>query len=171
MKPLESDEKTALVMLYTNHSLVRGEIVVKISQRVNIWLRTQGVPNYIHVHKPQVISFGGALPRTSSFSEMFVPTVLVTGFHIVPPFDEPLDYETSETHRMMQPVDVAVGTFLIKGKLRISSQMDIATSLDVTRSAWMSLYEADITNPNLPQFNMHVPLMLVNPTQVTFGLA
>ena len=48
MKPLAPDEKTALVMLYTNNMLVRGEIVIKESLRVSIWLRTQGVPNYIH---------------------------------------------------------------------------------------------------------------------------
>ena len=170
MKSLEPDEKIALVMLYTNTSLVRGEIVVKISQRVNIWLRSQGTPNFIHVLRPQVISFGGASPRTSTFSEMFLPGAQVAGFHTVPPSDEPLDYEMSETHRMMQPLDILIGTFLLKGKVRLSTQMDIATSLDVTRAAWMSVYDADITNPNLPQFNMFVPMLLVNPTLVTFGL-
>jgi hypothetical protein len=170
MKPLEPDEKTALVMLYMNNSLVRGEIIVKISQRVNIWLRTQSGPNFIHIHRPQIISFGGASPRTSSFSEMFLPTTQVLGFHLIPPSDEPLDYETTETNRMMQPIDVLIGTFLLKGKIRMSTQTDIATSLDVTRATWLSVYDADITNPNLLQFNMHVPMLLVNSIQVTFGL-
>lgn len=71
---------------------------------------------------------------------------------------------------MMQPLDILIGTFLLKGKIRLSTQMDIATSLDVTRAAWMSVYDATITNPNLPQFNMFVPMLLVNPTLVTFGL-
>ena len=71
---------------------------------------------------------------------------------------------------MMQPLDILIGTFLLKGKIRLSTQMDIATSLDVTRAGWMSAYDAVITNPNLPQFNMHVPMLLVNPTLVTFGL-
>jgi hypothetical protein len=170
MKPLEPDEKIALVMLYTNTSLVRGEIVVKINQRVNIWLRSLGVPNYIHIHKAQTISFNGASTRTSALAEMFLPTVQVLGFHIVPPTDEPLDYEEGEALRVMQALDVMVGTFLMKGKIRISSQLDIAASLDVMRSVWLSVYDADITNPYLPQFNMHVPMLLVNPTQVTFGL-
>ncbi|MBI3150575.1 MAG: hypothetical protein HYZ21_00430, partial [Chloroflexi bacterium] len=50
MKPLAPDEKTALVMLYTHNMLVRGEIVIKENLRVSIWLRTQGVPNFIHLH-------------------------------------------------------------------------------------------------------------------------
>lgn len=170
MKPLASDEKTALVMIYTQNSLVRGEIIVKISLRVNIWLRTQGVPNYIHLHKPQVVSFGGAAPRTSSFSELYLPTVQVLGFHLAPPADEPLDYEASETNRMMQPLEVLIGAFLIKGKIRISTMTDMATSLDVSRATWMSVYDAEISNPLLPQFNVQVPMLLVNPSQVSFGL-
>ena len=118
MKPLESDEKTALVMFYTATALIRGEIVVKINQRVNIWLRSLGVPNYIHIHKAQVISFIGAPPRNSSFSEMFLPAAQVLGFHLVPPAEEPLDYEEGEAMRMMQAVDVVIGTFVFKGKAR-----------------------------------------------------
>ncbi len=57
MKPLAPDEKTALVMIYTHNMLVRGEVVTKESSRVSIWLRTQGVPNYIHLIKPQVILY------------------------------------------------------------------------------------------------------------------
>ena len=38
MKPLAPDEKIALVMLYTHNMLVRGEIVIKESLRVSIWL-------------------------------------------------------------------------------------------------------------------------------------
>lgn len=170
MKPLESDEKTALVMFYTATALIRGEIVVKINQRVNIWLRSLGVPNYIHIHKAQVISFIGAPPRNSSFSEMFLPAAQVLGFHLVPPADEPLDYEEGEAMRMMQAVDVVIGTFVFKGKARISTQMDFSASLDVMRSTWLSIYDADISNPNLPQFKMQVPMLLVNPTQVTLGL-
>ncbi len=57
MKPLAPDEKTALVMVYTHNLLVRGEIVVKENVRVNIWLRAQGISNFIHFLKPTVILF------------------------------------------------------------------------------------------------------------------
>jgi len=171
MKELASDEKTAMVMVYTNTMLARGEVIAKENARVSIWLRTQGVPNYIHLYKPQVISFSGTVPKTSSFSEMFVPTAQVVAFHLVPPTQDPLDYEAGEANRMMQPLEVMVGSFLFKGKIRISMQTDVSTSLDVMRASWMSIYDVEIANPHLPQFNMHVPMLLVNPNQVNFGIA
>lgn len=171
MKPLAPDEKSAMVMVYTPNMLVRGEVVVKESLRVNIWLRTQGVPNYVHVIKPQIILFGGAAPKSLVYSEIFVPTVKVLAFHLAPPAQEPLDYEEGEANRMMQPVDLVVGTFLLKAKLRISTQTDVATNLDVSRTAWMSVYDAAIRNPYLPQFSVQAPMLLVNPGQVSFGLA
>jgi hypothetical protein len=170
MKELAPDEKTAMVMVYTNNILARGEVVAKEAVKVSIWLRTQGVPNYIHLHKPQVISFLGATPKTLSFSEMFIPTVQVAVFHLAPPVQDPLDYDAAEANRMMQPVDVMIGSFILKGKIRISMQTDVATSLDVMRASWMSIYDVDITNSSLPQFNVHVPMLLVNPSYVNFGI-
>jgi hypothetical protein len=170
MKDLASDEKTAMVMVYTQNILARGEVIAKESARVSIWLRTQGVPNYIHLHRPQVISFLGAAPKTSSLSELFIPTVQVVGFHLAPPAQDSLDYDPAEANRMMQSLDVMVGSFLIKGKIRISTQTDIATSLDVMRASWMSIYDAEIGNPYMPQFNVQVPMLLVNPSLVNFGV-
>ncbi len=171
MRELADDEKIATVMVYTNNILARGEVVAKENARVSIWLRTQGVPNYIHLFKPQVISFFGAVPKTFSFSEMFIPTTQLAAFHLVPPAQDPLDYEAGEANRMMQVLDVLVGSFVLKGNIRISRQTDVATSLDVMRASWMSIYDAEIVNPHLPQFNMHVPMLLVNPSLVSFGMA
>lgn len=171
MKPLAADEKIAMVMLYTPNMLVRGEVVTKENLRVSIWLRTQGVPNYIHLIKPQVILFGGTPPKSLSYSEIFIPTAEVIGFHLAPPEQDPMDYDTTETNRMMQPMEVMIGSFLAKARIRISMQTDVATSLDVSRVSWLSVYDADISNPYLPQFNVHVPMMLVNPSHVSFGMA
>jgi hypothetical protein len=171
MKPLASDEKNAMVMVYTHNALVRGEVIIKETLRVSIWLRTQGVPNFIHLFKPQVILFGGTPPKSLTYSEMFVPTAEVVGFHIAPPESDPLDYDANETNRMMQPVDMMIGSFLLKGRIRISTQTDVATNLDVSRAAWMSIYDADISNPYLPQFSVHVPMLVVNPLHVNFGIS
>ena len=170
MRELTADEKVVMVMVYTNNMLARGEVIAKENARVSIWLRTQGVPNYLHLFKPQVISFAGGAPKTFSFSEIFIPTVQVTAFHLVPPVQDPLDFDSSEQNRVMQPLDVMVGSFMLKGKIRISMQTDVATSLDVMRASWMSVYEAEIGNPYLPQFNMQVPMLLVNPSLVSFGM-
>ena len=94
----------------------------------------------------------------------------VVAFHLVPPAQDPLDYDAGEANRMMQSLDVMLGSFLLRGKIRISMQTDVATSLDVMRASWMSVYDADISNPYMPQFNVHVPMLLVNPSQVNFGM-
>jgi hypothetical protein len=170
MKPLAPDEKIATVMVYTQNMLARGDVVTKESIRVSIWLRTQGVPNYVHVHKAQVIMFGGVPPKSLALEQIFIPTPQVIGFHLAPPAQDPMDYDTTESNRMMQPIELLLGSFIMKAKIRISTQTDLTTSLDVMRVAWVSVYDADISNPYLPQFSMHVPMMLVNPNQAGFGL-
>jgi hypothetical protein len=159
-------------MLYAHESVVRGEVVTKESvHRVNIWLRTDGAPKYMHLLKAQVLSFGGSPVKPLSYSELYFPASQLIGFHTLPPINESLDYEPDEANRMMQPVDVLLGTFVMKGNIRISTQTEVGTSLEVARVAWMSVYDATITNPYLPQMPaMQVPMVLVNPMHVAFGL-
>lgn len=169
---LRPDERTTPVMLYTQESVVRGEVVTKTSVlRVSIWLRTDGAPKYMHLLKPQVLVFGGSPVKPLSYSEIYFPTTELIAFHILPPTNEPLDYEENEANRMMQPVEVLVGTFVMKGNIRISTQTEVGTSLEVARVSWMSLYDAVITNPYLPQMPpMQIPMLLVNPLHVAFAL-
>jgi hypothetical protein len=169
---LRPDEKTTPVMLYTQDALVRGDAVTKQSVlRVNIWLRTDGAPKYVHLLKPQVLVFGGSPVKPLSYAELYFPTSQVIGFHTLPPTDEPLDYDPDEANRMMQEVDALVGTFVMKGNIRISTHTELGTSLEVARVAWMSIYDTAITNPYLPQMPvLQVPMVLVNPNHVAFGV-
>ena len=169
---LRPDEKTTPVMLYTHESVVRGEVVTKESvHRVSIWLRTDGAPKYMHILKPQLLVFGGSPIKALSYAELYFPTTELIAFHTLPPTDDALDYEPAEANRMMEAVDVIVGTFVMKGKIRISTQTEIGVSLEVARVSWMSLYDAVITNPHLPQMPaMQVPMVLVNPLHVAFGV-
>ena len=173
MYVLRPDEKTTPVMLYTASALVRGEAVSKQNvHRVNIWLRSDGAPKHMHILKPQVIVFGGMPVKPLSFSEIFFPTSQLIAFHTLPPTDEPLDFDPDEVNRVMQDVQVLVGTFVVKGKIRISAQTELATSLEVARVSWMAVYEAEIVNPYLPQMPpVRVPMMLVDPERVAFGVA
>jgi hypothetical protein len=169
---LRPDEKTTLVTLYSQDTFVRGEVVTKESVvRVNIWPRTDGVPNYLHILKPHVIVFGGMPVKPYTFSEIYFPTSQLIGFHTVPPTDEPLDYDPEEANRMMQDVQVLLGTFVVKGKIRISTQTELAAGLEVARLSWLSLYDAQIANPHLPQMPpMEVPMMLIDPDHVAFAV-
>jgi hypothetical protein len=169
---LRPDEKTTPVMLYTEESVVRGEVVTKdVVHRINIWLRTDGVPKYMHLLNAQVVLFGGGPGRTLSYPEVYFPSAELIAFHTLPPTDEPLDYDPAEANRMMSAVDMIVGTFIMKGKIRISTHTEVGTSLEVARVSWMSLYDATITNPYLLQMPpLSVPLVLVNPAHVAFGI-
>lgn len=171
MKPLAADEKLVPVMIYTPTMLVRGDYLAKEHVRVSILLRTQGVPNYLYVRNAHVMVFGGTPPKSLSFPEMFVPTPSVIAFHLVPPAQDVMDYDASEANRIMQPMDMVVGTFHFKGHVRMSAQTEIGVSLEVMRISWLSIYDTQITNPYLSQFQIQVPLLVINPTQVSMALA
>ena len=171
MYNLGPNEKTSTVVFYSHLAFVRGDVVTKENVRVSIWLRTQGVPNYIHLLKAQILLFGGTPPKSIAYDELYFPTTQIIAFHLAPPVADPLDYESNEANRTMVDVNLVLGTFTVKGKIRISTHSDFATSIEVGHSVWLSIYDADITNPFLGQMApIHVPMMLVRPEQVSFGL-
>jgi hypothetical protein len=170
---LKPDEKTTPVMLYTAQSVVRGEVVTKQSvMRINIWLRTDGAPRYMHILKPHILVFGGGPAKALSYSEIYYPTADAIAFHTLPPTDEALDYDPNEANRTMEAIEILAGTFIMKGKVRISTQTEIASSLEMARVSWMSVYDVSISNPHLPQMAiLQVPMILVNPNHVGYALA
>ena len=58
MTTLSPDDKSTSVMVYTQNMLARGEVLTKQGVRVSTWLRTQGVPEYIHLFKSSVLHVG-----------------------------------------------------------------------------------------------------------------
>lgn len=170
MENLAPDEKSTLVMVYTHDSLVRGEVVTKQSARVNIWPRTQGVPNFIHLLKANVLLFGGPTPKSTTYADFYMPTASAIGFHLAPPANEGVDYDPQEKNRTMEPVTIMLGTFILKAHLRISSATSVGTSIEIAYTGWLSIYDVEVTNPFLPQMPpMQVPLMLIMPSRVNFA--
>jgi hypothetical protein len=171
MATLSPDEKSTLVMVYTQNMLARGEVVTKHGVRVSTWLRTQGVPEYIHLFKPTVLHFGSGVVNALPYAEIYVPVSTVIAFHLVPPATEPLDYSEDETNRVMVPVTGLPGTFQFKGYLRISTVAGLSTSIELAHSAWLSIYNVDVINTSVPQMQpIHVPLILINPKQVSLAI-
>ena len=171
MYTLAPDEKISTVMVYSRNKLIHGDLITKTNVRVSIWLRTQGVPNYIHLLKPQVLLFGGMPPKSLTYTELFFPAERIIGFHLAPPASEPLDYDPDEANRVMLDVNLILGVFMLKGKVRVSTHADLATSIEVAHVGWLSVYDAEISNPFVPQMPaIKVPMLLVRPTQVSFGL-
>jgi len=171
MYTLASDEKVTAIMVYTHNALVRGDLITKTTARINIWLRMQAQVHYIHIHKAQALMFGGPLTKSIAYDEMYLPITQVIAFHLAPPTEEPLDYDASEPNRAMNDVQLLLGNFSAKGKVRTSTHADFATSIEVAHSGWLSIYEAEITTLFVPQFPaFHTPMMLANPAFVTFGV-
>ncbi len=170
MYTLAAGEKATLVMIYTHNTLIRGEVVTTENIRVNTWLRTTAVPEFMHILKPQVLLFGSGSVKTFSYSELFLPSAMIVGFHPVLPADNPLDYAEDEKNRQMVPVTAGVGSFLLEGKLRISALTGMASSIEMAHTSWTSIYEVEITNPYLPQMPpLRIPMVLLSTKNV--GLA
>lgn len=167
-----ADEKLTPIIAYTANGLVRGEAVTKQAVRVSIWLRTDAAPEYIHLLRAQIVLLCGTL-KVITLPEFYLYTGLVHGFQLAPPAEEPLDYDPNEANRTMIPITALLGTFTLQCKMRVSTQADFNTSLaTITRLTWLSLYEANITNPFLPQMGaIKAPMLLVRPQQVSLGIA
>jgi len=171
MTTLSPDEKSTLVMTYTQNMLVRGEVVTRQGVRVNTWLRTQGVPEYIHLFKATVLHFGSSVVKALTYAEVYVPVTTVIAFHLVPPVSEALDYSADEENRIMVPVTALPGTFQFKGYFRIATKATLSNSIELAHSEWSSIYNVDVTNPSMPQMQpIHVPMILMNPKQVSLAI-
>lgn len=170
MVTLASDEKATTVMLYSRNKLIHGDFVTKKDVRVSIWPRTD-MPGYMHLWNTEVLFLAGSPPKSLDYREFFFPTERMIAFHIAPPSSEPLDYDPSVENRTMVPVDMILGAFMLKGLMRMSTRTDFASMLEISHSTWISIYDADITNPFMPIMpTIHVPMLLVSPAQVSFGL-
>ncbi len=171
MYTLAPDEKATTVVVYSPNKLIHGDLVTKKDARVSIWLRMHDLPNYLHLLKTEVLLFGGTSYQSLSYNEYFFPTSRIVGFHLAPPDSDPLDYDPDTPHRAILDVDMILGAYMLKGKVRMSTHADFATMIEISHMTWFSVYDADISNLFVPQMpTLHVPMLLINPTQVSFGM-
>jgi len=167
---LAADEKSAHVMIYTSNSLFWGEVVVKAVIRVSTWLRTNAVPDWIPLYNAgSIITTSGTAPHTNSYTELAVPVPQIIAYHLLPPAADPLDYDSTEPNRRMEPINALVGTFQVKGMLRINASSTLNRYLEVTRETYTPVYDAEITNLVLPAFGpVKVPFILIRQMAAVF---
>ena len=171
MYTLAPNEKTTPVVVYARSKLIQGDLVTKENVRVSIWLRMQELPNYIHLLNAKILFFSGSSSKSLAYNEYYFPTERIIAFHLTPPASDPLDYEPDASDRTLVKVNMILGEFILKGKIQISTRADFATGLEVSHMTWLSVYEAEITNPFQPQIPViHAPMLLVNPKLVSFGI-
>jgi len=168
---LQEGEKATAVMLYTEDQLVWGDLITMQAVRVSTWLRTPAIPQYMNILNAHAILFTGkeAL-RPQSFTELFIPTSKIIAFHIKPPQHDPLDYDPNEPMRKMEPVVALVGAFHFRGFIRMSTQTNLNRYLDVMKETFTTMYDIEITQPNLPAMGVvRTPYTLLRGDSVWFS--
>lgn len=168
---LSDEDKATPVMIYTANSLLVGEVVTKKVIRVSTWMRTPMVPQYINIYNAQLIELSSkSNPRSSSFSELFLPAHQVIAFHMRPPESDPLDYDPDEPMRKMEPVTALIGPFRFDGRVRMSTQTNLESYLDVIKEDFTSIYDIQVISPNVPTWKpFDVPFALLRRDRVVFA--
>lgn len=170
MLTLAADEKATTVMLYSRNKLIHGDFATKKGVRVSTLPRL-GLPGYLHLWNAEILFLGGTLPKTLNYAEYFFPTDRMIGFHLAPPSSEPLDYDAASETSVMCSVDLILGAFMLKGGVLVSPRSDIASMLEATHRTWISVYDAEISNPFMSSMpTIRVPMLLVNPAQASLGI-
>lgn len=171
MYTLGEDEKATPVMIYTDSSLLVGEVVTKKVIRVSTWMRTPMVPQYIALYTAQIIDLSsGTTPKSQSFGEIFLPSHRVVAFHMRPPESDPMDYDPDEPMRRMEPITAIIGAFRFDGSVRMSTQTNLESYLDVIKETFTSIYDIQVTSPNIPALKpFNIPFALLRRDRVLFA--
>ncbi len=166
---LASDEKATPVMVYTLTNLSWGDVVTKQLVRVNTYLRTL-TPDYVSLFDARTVPVGGQLNQPMSFTELHVRTPQVIAFHLLPPADEPVDYDSAEANRKMEPAIVLVGPFRFEANLRMATITNIAKYVEINTDTYISLYNATASCPLMPGLGtIRAPLVLIRRDVASFA--
>jgi hypothetical protein len=166
---LNADEKTSHLMVYTQQSLIWGQVITKQAVRVSTWMRTEMAPQYMRIINAQMLLLGGAAPKPLKFQELLVQSDQVLAYHVLPPTSEPIDYDPNEPNRKMEPTAAIVGVYRFDGTIRMADQTNLERYLSVSKAVFHSLYDASMTCPVMPSIKgVSAPMVLIRDTAVTF---
>jgi hypothetical protein len=167
---LAPDEKMSQVMVYTANSLLWGDLVVKSIIRVSTWLRTSSVPDWITLYNASLLMTSqGVNAKPQSYTEMHVSVPQINGFHLIPPAQDPIDFDPTELNRRMEPVNAIFGSFVVKGNMRISSNATLKKFIELNREAFTGLYDVEISSLTMQNFVLvKIPYILVRQTSTIF---
>jgi hypothetical protein len=171
LSALAPDEIATPVMVYTQNALSWGQLITKKAIRAGIILRSTVLPDYLSIYQAHLMNLQGReIVKPVAFNELHFSIEQIIGFHVMPPNEEPPDYDPDEPNRKMEPITVLVGKFFFHGHVRISDQTNLKTFLDVTKIEFTSMYDVDIAHvSNAGMKPIHVPMCQVRRQAVIFG--
>lgn len=146
---LSAEETTTSLMFYTNQGLVWGDLVHHEQILPGRLLTGISTPDIITLYNAQVMpTETNYIARPVKYDELIFHEQNVLAYHLTPPKEDQLDYDPTEPHRVMAPITIHVGPFLVKGQMRISDRTNVKTNLEVAKSEFLSFYNAQITHPH-----------------------
>lgn len=167
---LAADEKAFPVVVYMRDAMARGDMVIKESIRTITWFRSAAPSDYLKLHRTQVLFLSGGTPHAASFQEFLIPSIDIIAAHLIPPAQEPLDYDASEPNRKMQPITALFGSFRINAKMRMSAATNLAVYLSTAKETFMTLYDAEASNPLIPNMGtIRTPMLTLRPAATCFA--
>jgi len=167
---LEAGDKATAVAVYTMNSLMIGELVTREAVRVSTWLRAIGLPDYAGLYGVTMLRFlGTGEPQVLRFSQLHFPLSQVIALHLSPPGNDPLDYDTSEQNRKLEPVAALAGPFRFDGHIRIPAHVTLARQMDIMRDPFTMLYDVSISSAFQPMGVVQTSMALIRPGLFTIA--
>lgn len=144
---LADDEKATPAMAYTATSLCWGSVITKQNLSPGRALTGITVPDFLALYNAQtMLTQGNYLSRPIKQSEMHVPTLSILAYHLMPPHEEPPDYDESEPNRHWQPLNVFLGPFRMDAKVWVSDQTDTKTYIGISKADYLPIFDVTILN-------------------------
>ena len=167
---LAPDEKMNQVMIYTANALLWGDLVVKSIIRVSTWLRTNAVSDWLTLYNANLlITNQGAAVKPVSFNEMHIPVTQINAIHLIPPAQDPFDFDPTELNRRMEPVNAIFGSFMAKANLRIATTATLKKYIELNHETFTGLYDVEVTSLTLPNFgSVKLPYILLRQVTTVF---
>ena len=90
------------------------------------------------------------ISRPLKYTKLFIHAQNVIAYHLMPPLEDQVDYDPSEPNRLMTPITAYIGPFRATLQMRISERTTVRTNLEVSKSDFITFYDAEITHPHNP---------------------
>ena len=159
-------------MFYTSHGMVWGQVYSKQAIRVSTWLLTDMVPSYLKIFDAQQLLIGGSQTQTPIKAPiLYLQINNINAYHLMPPVEEPVDYDPNEPNRKMVPTTGFIGYFRFDGFSRMADFTNMDNYLGAAKADFIPLYDSKVTCPLVPSIKgIQAPLVLLRQKSVIFNL-
>jgi len=171
--PLADDDKLTPAMFYTNHGIIWGQVFSKQAIRVSTWLLTDMVPSYIKIIEAQQLLIGGSQTQAPIKTPiLYLQINNINAYHLMPPVEEPVDYDPNEPNRKMVPTTGFIGYFRFDGFSRMADFTNMDNYLGAAKADFIPLYDSKMTCPLVASIKgIQAPMVLLRQERVIFHLA